>query len=81
MTMRETTMQTYIMDSSPPHLRATTFGIYFGFGQEGSSLIQPGIGSAADAIGIFGVFNIIGYIGIGISIISIFIGRKLLKRR
>jgi MFS family permease len=81
MTMRETTMQTYLMDSSPPHLRATIFGIYFGFGQEGSSLIQPGIGRAMDIIGIYGVFNIIGYIGIGLSIISVIIGRKQFRRR
>jgi hypothetical protein len=69
------------MDSSPPHLRATIFGIYFGFGQEGSSLIQPGIGRAMDIIGIYGVFNIIGYIGIGLSIISVIIGRKQFRRR
>jgi FSR family fosmidomycin resistance protein-like MFS transporter len=81
MSMRETTMQAYLMDSSPAHLRATTFGIYFGFGQEGSSLIQPGIGRAMDVIGIGSVFNIIGYIGIGLSLISIVVGRKYFRRQ
>ena len=74
-------MQTYLMDSSPPHLRATTFGLYFGFGQEGSSLVQPAIGRAMDVIGIYGVFDIIGYIGIGLSLISLIISRKYFKRR
>ncbi len=80
MSMRETTTQTYLMDSSPAHLRATTFGVYFGFGQEGSSLIQPGIGRAMDIIGISSVFNIIGYIGIGLSTIAIIISRKYFRR-
>ncbi len=81
MSMRETTMQTYLMDTSPPHLRATAFGLYFGFGQEGSSLIQPGIGRLMDIIGIASVFNIIGYFGIGISFISIIISRRYFKRK
>ena len=80
MSMRESTMQAYLMDSSPPHLRATIFGIYFGFGQEGSSLMQPAIGRVMDIIGISSVFNILGYIGVGFSVVALFIGRKYFRR-
>jgi len=60
-TVREGAMQTYLMDASPPRVRGTVFGIYFGVGQEGSSLIQPWAGSLMDspAIGMNGVFNAI----------------------
>jgi FSR family fosmidomycin resistance protein-like MFS transporter len=71
MTMRETTMQTLLMDNSPPQLRATVIGIYFGFGQQGSSIIQPVAGDFMDAIGIAGVFNAIAFISVGLSVLTI----------
>lgn len=67
MSMRETTMQTFLMDNTPPRLRATIIGIYFGFGQEGSSIIQPIAGDFMDTVGIGGVFNGIAVISIGLS--------------
>lgn len=67
MAMRETTMQAFLMDGTPPRLRATVIGIYFGFGQEGSSLIQPVAGKFMDLAGIAGVYNMISYISLGLS--------------
>jgi MFS family permease len=69
--MRETTMQTYLMDNSPPQLRATVFGIYFGFGQQGSSIIQPVAGDLMDIMGIARVFNLMALISIGLSVLAV----------
>jgi FSR family fosmidomycin resistance protein-like MFS transporter len=68
--VREGAMQTYLMDASPPRVRGTVFGIYFGVGQEGSSLIQPWAGRLMDVptIGMSGVFNAIA---IGSSVLSV----------
>jgi MFS transporter, FSR family, fosmidomycin resistance protein len=70
MAMRETTMQTLLMDNSPPQLRATIIGIYFSFGQQGSSIIQPVAGNFMDAVGISSVFNTIAFISIGLSVLA-----------
>ncbi len=78
--MRETTMQTYLMDNTPPQLRATAFGIYFGFGQEGSSVIQPVAGNFMDMIGIAGVFNVIAFISIGLSLLAAVVAYRTAKR-
>jgi len=79
MAMRETTMQTLLMDSSPPELRATIIGIYFSFGQQGSSVIQPVAGEFMDAVGIGGVFNTISFISVGLSLVVIFLFSLLLE--
>ena len=71
MAMRETTMQTLLMDNSPPQLRATIIGIYFSFGQQGSSIIQPVAGNFMDMVGIAGVFNGIAFISIGLSLLAL----------
>ena len=71
MSMRETTMQTYLMENTPPQLRATVFGIYFGFGQQGSSIIQPVAGDFMDMIGIVGVYNAITFISVGLSVLAV----------
>ncbi|MBM2825150.1 MAG: transporter [Dehalococcoidales bacterium] len=76
MAMREATTQTYLMDSTPSHLRATVFGIYFGFGMEGSSLIQPVAGHFMDIYGIGDVFIAIALIGITLSVVTVLIARK-----
>jgi MFS family permease len=82
LTMRETTIQTYLMEKTPPELRATVIGIYFGFGQEGSSIIQPIAGNYMDKIGIGGVYNVIAYIVVGISaIVALFTLRKFRKNK
>jgi MFS transporter, FSR family, fosmidomycin resistance protein len=71
MTMRETTTQTILMDNAPPNLRATVVGIYFSFGQQGSSIIQPIAGNFMDTIGIADVFSFLAYLSIGLSIIAL----------
>ena len=73
MSMRETTMQTYLMDSTPPRLRATVYGIYFSFGQQGSSVIQPLAGNFMDMFGIANVFNVLAYIGVGLSALAVLV--------
>ncbi len=80
MSMRETTMQTYLMANTPPKIRATVFGIYFGFGQEGSSIIQPIAGNFMDMMGIAGVYNIISYISMGLSFFTLVIALEIGKR-
>ena len=80
MSMRETTMQTYLMDSTPAPKRGTVFGIYFGFGQQGTSIIQPFAGSFMDSLGITGVFNIIAYISIGLSAMAIISAVRYFRR-
>ncbi|MFH1031784.1 MAG: hypothetical protein V1767_04405, partial [Chloroflexota bacterium] len=70
------TMQTYLMNSTPAHIRATVFGIYFGIGQEGSSLMQPLVGYFADIIGIYGVFGVLAYVGIGVSVLAIIVALR-----
>jgi FSR family fosmidomycin resistance protein-like MFS transporter len=79
MSMRETTMQTYLMDNTAPQLRATVFGIYFSFGQQGSSVIQPVAGNFMDKLGITSVYNIFAYIAIGLSALSAFVAWKKTK--
>jgi MFS transporter, FSR family, fosmidomycin resistance protein len=71
MTMRETTTQTILMDNSPPNLRATIVGIYFSFGQQGSSIIQPIAGNFMDNIGIVDVYAFMAFVSIGLSIIAL----------
>jgi FSR family fosmidomycin resistance protein-like MFS transporter len=71
MAMREATIQTLLMDNAPPHLRATIIGIYFSFGQQGSSIIQPVAGDIMDMIGIGGVFNGISFISLGLSFLAV----------
>jgi len=67
--MRETSVQVYLMEETPPHLRARLIGIYFGFGQEGSSLILPLVGYAMDNFGVMGVYV---WLGASSTVISIF---------
>jgi FSR family fosmidomycin resistance protein-like MFS transporter len=80
MSMRETTMQTYLMVNTPPKIRATVFGIYFGFGQQGSSIIQPVAGNYMDKVGIEGVYNVIAYISSGLSFLALVIFLEIGKR-
>lgn len=78
--MREATAQTYLMENSPPRLQATVFGIYFGLGMEGNSLIQPVAGRFMDIIGIAQVFNAIAWISIAFSALSAALGKKYFSR-
>ena len=76
MAMRETTTQTILMDNSPPGLRATIVGIYFSFGQQGSSIIQPVAGNFMDTIGIVDVFSFMAFLSIGLSVLALILAFK-----
>ncbi len=80
-TMREAAMQTFLMDNSPARVRSTVFGIYFGIGQEGSSLIQPLVGNIMDVTGIYSVFNAISFMGLAVSFAAAWFAWRTLKRR
>ncbi|MFC1991846.1 MFS transporter [Chloroflexota bacterium] len=67
--MRQATIQPFLMDNTPPELRGTVFGIYFGLGMEGQSLLQPVAGYFMDIFGILNIFNIIAMISIGMSLV------------
>jgi len=76
MYMRQATVQPFLMDSVPPRLRATIFGIYFGLGMEGMSLAQPVAGYFMDIFGIAEVFNVIALISIGLSLVALLLAKK-----
>jgi hypothetical protein len=70
------------MSSTPPHLRSTVFGIYFGLGTEGMSLVQPLVGRLMDDFGITEVFHVIALVGIGLSVGALLlVKRPRLRRR
>jgi FSR family fosmidomycin resistance protein-like MFS transporter len=74
--MRQATVQPYLLDRVPPYLRATVFGIYFGLGMEGISIIQPIFGHFMDLYGTVKVFDVIALISIGLSLLSLALMRK-----
>jgi len=73
MQLRQATVQPYLMDNTPPHFRATVFGIYFGLGMEGMSLLQPVVGHFMDIIGIVDVFSIIAITSVALSVLTLLI--------
>ena len=78
--MRESAVQVYLMDETPSHLRARLIGLYFGFGQEGSSLILPLVGIAMDNYGVAGVYIWLGASGTVISIVTLLLFSVWLRR-
>jgi hypothetical protein len=76
-TMRETAVQTYLMGKTPLHLHGIVFGLYFGIGMQGQSLLQPVYGIFMDMIGIANVFLIVALISVVTSITTIFIAKKV----
>jgi MFS family permease len=75
--MRETAAQTYIMGKTPLHLQGMVFGIYFGIGMQGQSLLQPLYGNLMDSMGMPAVFGIVALASLTVSIVSIFFVKKL----
>jgi MFS family permease len=75
--MRETAVQTYLMGKTPLKLHGIVFGIYFGIGMQGQSLLQPVYGGLMDMAGIANVFLIVALISVATSIVTIFLARKL----
>jgi len=76
MYMRQATVQPFIMDNVPPRLRATLFGIYFGLSMEGMSLMQPVAGYFMDVFGIVGVFQVIAWLSVALSVLALFLAKK-----
>jgi FSR family fosmidomycin resistance protein-like MFS transporter len=76
-TMRETAVQTYLMARTPPRMQGLVFGVYFGIGMQGQSLLQPVYGLFMDAAGITNVFLIVGLVSLATSIATIFLVKKI----
>ncbi len=74
--MTQATMQPYLMSSVPVYLRATVFGIYFGLGLEGQSLIQPVAGYFMDIYGIVNIFAVIAIVSSGLSLVTLLLAKK-----
>jgi MFS transporter, FSR family, fosmidomycin resistance protein len=68
-TMRELTVQVYLLKTTPRHLRSRLIGIYYGFGMEGASIIQPFVGHAMDRFGIAGVYLWLGIASTAVSVL------------
>jgi sugar phosphate permease len=75
--MRETAVQTYLMSKTPLNFHGTVFGIYFGIGMQGQSLLQPVYGGFMDTFGIANIFFYVALINVATSIVTIFMARKL----
>ncbi|OGO15643.1 MAG: hypothetical protein A2Z02_05265 [Chloroflexi bacterium RBG_16_48_7] len=77
MPMRETAAQTYIMGKTPLHLQGMVFGIYFGIGMQGQSLLQPAYGGIMDAVGMPVVFAVVALVSVAVSVTSLLVSKKL----
>ncbi|MFH1652016.1 MAG: MFS transporter [Chloroflexota bacterium] len=77
MFMRQSTFQPFLMDSTPAYLRATVFGIYFGLGMEGASILQPAAGQLMDVFGLNTIYNMIAYSGLALSAVTLLLSRVL----
>ncbi len=75
--MRETAVQTYLMSKAPLNFHGIVFGIYFGIGMQGQSLLQPVYGGFMDTFGIANIFFYVALISVVTSIVTIFMARKL----
>jgi len=81
MQMRQATIQPLLMDSTPPYLRATVFGIYFGLSMEGMSLLQPVVGHLMDIFSVVEVFHVITLISVALSLVAILLIKRPRFRR
>ncbi|MFC1955823.1 MFS transporter [Chloroflexota bacterium] len=68
--MRQTTVMSYLMSVTPPQLRSTVYGLYFGLYLESMSLMQPIVGYFMDKFGILSVFNIIAFLSVALSLLA-----------
>ena len=81
MLMRQATVQPFLMDNTPRHLRATVLGIYFGLSMEGMSLLQPVAGHFMDIYGIMSVFDVIAIVSIALSLSALLLVKQIRQRR
>jgi len=77
MYMRQATVQPFLMDSVPATMRGTIFGIYFGLGMEGMSLLQPVAGFFMDKFDITSVFNVIALSTVALSVLTLLLMKKI----
>lgn len=75
--MRPAVFQPFLMENTPPQFRATIFGLYFGLGMEGTSLLQPVAGYFMDVFSIVEVFNVIALISVGLSLAALLLAKRL----
>jgi len=80
MIMKHAAFQSLLMDSTPPRFRATVFGIYFGLGMEGMSLLQPVAGHFMDVFSPVEVFHFIALVGIALSVVTLRMIRIVLRK-
>ena len=69
-------MQPYLMSRTPPYIRGIIFGIYFGLGMEGQSLILPVAGHFMDIYGITSVFAVIAMVSAGLSLVTLLLAKR-----
>ncbi len=81
MQMRQSTVQPFLMDSTPQYLRATVFGIYFGLSMEGQSMFQPAVGHLMDTFGVIDIFHVIAFISIALSLVALVLIKRPKLRR
>ncbi|MFH1775933.1 MAG: MFS transporter [Chloroflexota bacterium] len=79
--MKQPAMHALLMDESPPQLRATIFGLYFGFSMEGVSVIQPLAGYFMDKFGIVSVFDVMALVAVGLSLAGLVLVKGFSLRR
>ena len=77
MYMRQAAVQPFLMDSVPARIRATVFGIYFGLGMEGMSLLYPVAGFFMDEFDILSVFNGIALSSVALSVLALLLMKKV----
>jgi MFS transporter, FSR family, fosmidomycin resistance protein len=75
--MRQTVTEVLVMDSAPPHRRATVLGSYYMLSQELGGLGAPLLGFLAGAFGIAAAFSGTSLALAALSVLVLLIGRRL----
>ena len=77
--MRQAAVQPFLMDRTPPHLRATILGLYFALSLEGGSILHPVTGYFMDIFGIIEVFHVIALISVALSLVALILAKKPIR--
>ena len=75
--MRQTVTEVLVMDSAPPHRRATVLGSYYMLSQELGGLGAPMLGFLAVALGIGAAYGGTALVLVALSVVVLLVGRKL----
>ncbi|MFC1914261.1 MFS transporter [Chloroflexota bacterium] len=73
--MRQSTVQIFLMDHTPIHMKATVFGIYFGLSMESMTLVQPLVGYFMDIYGVEEAFHFMALISVVLSLFALLLIR------